>query len=305
MLPFARMLEYGNIAPVNFSGVSKEITYDSTGYNAPGRNNTASCSPNIPDYPYIYFYGGITGTSTYLNDFFYYNTSDNKFYQISSGNIAALRACALTYANDGYIYGWGGANSSNSVVNQLFRHRVGSSTIEVITNDTARPQGRYNHAGVCIGNEIYYFGGHTDAAREVIVAYNYITRSWRTIRSGITTPTLNVEPSSVIVFNSLVYIIIGQTLYTFNPANNAFIQETSTYSPVLYNSGFIIVDEMLYNITGAFVTKRQEDGRWVRIASNPVYASYTWYGYVYGKLEAYTLFGGGANTKSAIMYKFT
>lgn len=304
MIPFARVLNYGNIAPKEFLGISTLVTFDSTGYNPAGRNNTSSCSPNVAGFPYIYFYGGITGTSTYLNDFFYYNTEDNKFYQIPSGTLTALRGAALTYTPDGYIYGFGGGASTNIASTQFFRHKVGTSTIELITNDTGRPEGRYNHAGICIGNEIYYFGGQSDPVRAIIVAYNYVTRTWRTVKSGITTPLLTISPTSTIMFEGLVYMIIGTDLYTFDPVTNNFTLGP-VFSPRSTSAGFVIVNEKLYYILNTIVTRRNDDGTWTRMVTNPSAASYTWYGYVSGKLEAYTLFGGGPNDRTTIMYKFT
>lgn len=303
MLPFARMIQYGNVAPKKFLGLSSLISFNTTGYNPSGRNNTSSCSPNVLEFPYIYFYGGITGTTTYLNDFFYYNTDDNKFYQIPSGTLSQLRSTALTYTPDGYIYGFGGSNSSNNASSQFFRHKLGTNVVEIITNDISRPVGRYNHAGVCIGNEIYYFGGQSTSVREVIVAYNYITRTWRTVRGGILTPSMNIEATSVISFEGLVYMIVGSDLYIFDPATNNFTLGPS-FSPRVATSGFVIVNEKLYYIMNTLVTMRNDDGSWTRIATNPAAASYTWYGYVAGKREAYTLFGGGPNDRTTIMYKF-
>lgn len=315
MLPFVRMLEYGNIAPSVFLGISEQITFNSTGYNPPGRNYTSSCSTNVEEFPYVYFYGGITGTgggitgtgSTYLNDFFYYNASDNTFYQIPSSNLRNLRSTPLVYTPDGYIYGFGGANSSNNASSQFFRHKVGTNSIEIISNDSGRPPARYNHAGVCIGNEIFYFGGQSSSVKEVIVAYNYITKVWRTVRSGITTPTLNVESPSVIFYEGLVYLVIGSTMYNYDPSTNAFTQVIPSFSPITSSgAGFIIVDGTLYYILGTFVTKREPNGTWTRIRTNTSSAYYTWYGYIAGKREAYSFFGGGGvNDRSTVMYKFT
>ena len=300
MIPFVRILNYGNVAIEKFKGVITQLT-PGAGYQPAGRNNTASALCTVNNR--IYFYGGLNAGGTYLNDIFYYDMLTNRYTQLSSTGIGAYRSAGMCYCPaDGYIYSFGGANTANVAQTQFFRINVNTGAVALVTGDTNRPTGVFGQTILCAGNFLFFFGGGSSVARQTINAYNVVTKQWSVPRTGVTTPDIIGGTNCSIIFNNKLYIACTDGLYDFNTTTYALTK--MPYQPSSYNSGcysFIIKGELYFmnNYSTNTLSKyNTSDGTWsiVGTINHGLEIASGWSGYT--EDNGFILFGGDINERS-------
>jgi|AGFT01.1.fsa_nt_gi Kelch motif. len=307
MIPFARILEYGNKAKVLFKGIIQQLT-PGAGYQPVGRNNTCSalCTTNNR----IYFFGGLNAGGTFLNDLFYYDMLLNRYTQLSSTGLGAYRSAAMSYcAADGYVYCFGGANAANQGQTQFFRINVSTGAMALVTGDTNRPAGKFSQTVICKNNELFFFGGGSTADRQVITKYNVTTKVWTVVRTGVTSPDLIGGPNCAIVYNDKMYVAANDGLYEFN--TTSYILTKMPNQPASFTSGgysFVIRGDWYFMNnygTNALSKYNSADGTWsvVGTINHGTELFSGWNGYT--DENGFVLFGGAANERSTRIRKIS
>lgn len=177
MLPFARMIEYGNTVSLGLSG-----NYDALpvhGITSLRLVKSAYVSDSV------YVYGGmVTGSTGHNNKLWRYDMGTGEFTQLSSGPIDSMIRCAFCYY-DGYLYLYGGRGitSSGSVTNQILsRYNISTDTWSTIS--TTNLPGAREYCNFVQAQGLLYLAGGSTSADTTFYSYNPVSNVWVQLASS-------------------------------------------------------------------------------------------------------------------------
>lgn len=280
MLPFGRMIEYGNSIPIKNGGIRTEVLLGQT-------NPSARYSFGYTSYDnYGYIYGGAILGNAYNNEFWRYNFSTNVFDQLPSG-ILSTHGSALCYHNN-KIYMFGGY--TGSVSNRFFVYDIISNTWSENTTSINKPSGRHHSRFIDGSNGKLYLYGSDNGSE--LYSYEVSTDSW-------------IQLSNSPVVNNLAGDMCsdGQNLYTndciYNIGTNTWLRINSSMGRMTYST----YDKNIYCVSGGILQRYNSSNNiWETVGNNISNSISRGSLYSYNN-ELYYLYGF-SNAPTNKIYKF-
>lgn len=198
MLPFARMLEYGNVRPV-YENTGKYELQTLTAPVPASRFAPALCS----DGSFIYGYGGLgpagTNGST-RTDLWRFDYRDNSFRTIASNLDGQRTNAGIAYYNQ-KIYVLGYNFNSGSTYDTFFTYNLSTGQKANISGDTGRPTSYADYEIVVQGDIFYVMHSNTN----ILYVYNVTSNTWSS--SNVIGFNKASGKSKMCLLNGKLYII--------------------------------------------------------------------------------------------------
>lgn len=183
MLPFSRILEYGNVAPLSsFTGKYQDVTYNAMS----ARAEMGYCTTSTGD---IYALGGVN-SNAYYRDFWKYNASTDTWNSLLQHPQGTRGASALAHdsVND-TIYVFGGSSGIPSLStkrNDMYRYNISTNTwSSVIVGTGTIPAARVHCTMQYYNSKLYLFGDYyTQGAANTLHSYDISTNAWSTLSTS-------------------------------------------------------------------------------------------------------------------------
>lgn len=172
MLPFVRIMEYGNIVSPGLYG-----NYDALpvqGITSLRLVKSAYVSDSV------YVYGGV-GDSGQNNNLWRYDIGTGEFTQLSSGPIGSMIHCAFCYY-DGYLYVYGGNSTANSASQVLSRYNISTDTWSTIS--TTNLPGARDYCNFVQAQGLLYLAGGPLSNDGSFYSYNPVSNVWTQLASA-------------------------------------------------------------------------------------------------------------------------
>ena len=285
MIPFSRMIKYGNIAVEINTGTRTLIT--------PSPSPTARYSfgyATLGDYAYLY--GGAVVGSGYNNEFWKFDSTTETWTQLSSG-VLSMHGSGLA-AYDGKVYMFGG--NTGSLTNRFFVYDIASDTWTENTTSINKPTARHHCRFVSTGDGKLYLWG-SDGGSE-LYSYNINTNTWLKLTSSTIQNSVAGDMTTD-----------GTYLYCSGTANQRYNISTGTWSTMAALVGrmtYSLNDNQLYCVNNERLYKYQSSSNsWIQVGNNSSI------GIVRGALYSFnssskvlSVFGLLSSTPSSSQYKF-
>lgn len=286
MIPFARLLKYGNNAIISNSGTRTLITpvpsptaRFSFGYTSLGTD--------------AYLYGGAVVGSDYNNEFWKFDGTTETWTQLQSG-LLSMHGSGLA-AYNGKVYMFGGY--TGSLINRFFVYDIASNTWGENTTSINPPTARHHCRFVSTGDGKLYLWGSLNGSE--LYSYDIASNTW-------------VKLTSSTIQNSLAGDMTtdGTYLYCSGTSNQRYNISTATWSTMAALEGrmtynpidgrvYCVNSERLYRYDGTL-------NAWVQVGDNSAIGISRGAVYTFSNstkvISAYGSMGTSAN---ASQYKFT
>lgn len=218
MLPFSRLLKYGNVRKDNNTGTRTQIF--------PAVSPSARFSFGYTSLDgYGYMYGGAVVGNDYNNEFWRFNTSTEVWEQLPSGTLAMHGSGLAGY--NGKIYMFGGY--TGSMQNRFFIYDISSSTWTENTTSINKPSARHHCRFVSTGNGKLYLWGSNGGSQ--LFSYDIASDTWTTLTSSSITNSLAGDMTTD-----------GLYLYCQGSSGQKFLISSGTWSTMSSREG-----RMTYN----------------------------------------------------------
>ena len=218
MLPFARMLEYGNAIPDTNKGVRTQIVSDPS--------PSARYSFGYTSFNGIgYFYGGATAGAVYTNDFWKFDTSTEKFTQLQNGLLSMHGSALAGYGNKIYMFG----GNSGSLQRRFFVYDIGTDTWTENTTSINVPTARHHCRMVSTSDAKLYLWGSNGGSE--LFMYDIGTDTWTKLASSSITNEVNGD-----------MVTDGTYLYCQGSNGQKYSLSSGTWSPMAS-----MIGRMVYN----------------------------------------------------------
>lgn len=171
MLPFARMVQYGNLAPV-YENTGKYELQTLTDPIPLSRSGPALCS----DGSFIYGYGGYGPAGTYgstRTDLWRFDYSDNSFWTITSNLDGQRTSAGIAYYNN-MLYFIGYEFNSGTTYGTFFTYNLSSGQKANILGDTGRPTAFADYE-IIVNDNLFYV---MHSASSTLYVYNVTSNTW-------------------------------------------------------------------------------------------------------------------------------
>ncbi|WEM33569.1 hypothetical protein EJP02_508 [Escherichia phage EJP2] len=298
MLPFVRMLEYGNVAEVFATnrGIRSAFTTspvppakNNFGYTYDAKSNTA------------YIFGGIQNAVMGDNQLWSFNLSTRTWLQLANAPVSTFGSALCFY--EGKIYLFGGTGNG---ANNFYVYNISTNTWILNTNSIGKPNQLAYSKMITAGDKIYLWGSPTNNS---LYSYTPSTNTWASL--GTSDGTNNNGGGDMCTDGTYIYIT-GQGVST---AQKYHIQSAvwsniagvggSNPSKIIYNT----YDKQIYAVSfGALNLLRydQEQNEWIALAVNSTLSSST--GALFGSNnspEIFYVLGFDNGTRVNTQYVFT
>ena len=198
MLPFVRMLEYGNVRPV-YENTGKYELQTLTAPIPASRVAPALCS----DGSFIYGYGGMGPGGTLgstKTDLWRFDYSDNSFWTILSNLDGQRTNAGIAYYNQ-KIYVLGYEFNSGSTYGTFFTYNLSSGQKANITGDAGRPTASADYE-IIVHEDLFYV---MHSATNILYVYNVTSNTWSS--SNVIGFNKASGKSKMCLLNAKLYII--------------------------------------------------------------------------------------------------
>lgn len=286
MIPFARMLEYGNIVSViNNMGTRTLITPSpsptarfSFGYTTLGNS--------------AYLYGGAVVGSDYNNEFWRFDSTTETWTQLQSG-LLSMHGSGLA-AYNGKVYMFGG--HTGTTVNRFFIYDIESNTWTENTTSINPPTARHHCRFVSTGNGKLYLWGSLNGSE--LYSYDIASNTW-------------VKLASSTIQNSLAGDMAtdGTNLYCSGTSNQKYNISTGTWSSMGALEGrmtYSTIESRLYCVNSERLYQYSTGlNSWVQVGDNSSIgiSRGALYSFV-SSSKVLSAFGSVGSTANSSQYKF-
>ncbi|QXN76575.1 hypothetical protein [Escherichia phage BF17] len=300
MLPFVRMFDYGNEAPlpVPNGGVRTQFT---TSPVPSARNNfgyTYDASRNT-----AYIFGGIMNTSNQDNQLWSFNLNSRIWVQLSSPPVSTYGSALCAY--QGKIYLFGGLGAANVANNNFYVYDISSDTWTLNNTSVGKPNQAVYSKMITTGDKIYLWGSPSNTA---LYSYTPSTNTWASL--GTTGNTTNNGGGDMCTDGTYIYFT-GQGS---TPAQKYHIESAvwsrmaavggANPSKIIYNR----YDKGIYAVSyGALNLLKYdaEQNKWIPLAINTTLSNST--GALFGSnnsAEIFYVLGYDNGTRVNTQYVF-
>lgn len=179
MLPFPRMLEYGNEVDFSFMGNYEAKTYSAMSIRA----EMGFCTTSTGE---IYALGGVNG-GTYYRDFWKYNPGTDTWsslLQHPQGNRGGAAMAHDPINNTIYVFGGStGIPALGTQRNDMYRYNISTNTWSAaISQGGTIPAARVHAQMKYLNGKLYLFGGYyTEASAKTISVFDIATNTWTSL----------------------------------------------------------------------------------------------------------------------------
>ncbi|AMM44113.1 kelch-like protein [Pectobacterium phage vB_PcaM_CBB] len=219
MLPFPRLIEYGNIRKENNTGTRIQIS--------PTISPSARFSFGYTSLDnYGYMYGGAVVGSDYNNEFWRFDTRTETWEPLANGTLAMHGSGLAGY--NGKIYMFGGY--TGSMQNRFFIYDISSNTWSENTTSTNKPSARHHCRFVSTNNGKLYLWGSDGGSQ--LFSYDIASNAWTTLTSSSITNSLAGDMTTD-----------GNYLYCQGSSGQKFLISTGTWSSMASMQGRMTYNE--------------------------------------------------------------
>lgn len=196
MIPFARMLEYGNVYIKRLKGIVTQIqTY--TGFGLWGTRGTS--------YNNVMYIINDTGRLYKVDAY----SHSNSYVATASGGTA--RNVGITMSND-YVYVAGGLTSKSVELNRFVRYNISSNSWTTLQQ---MPAAAHNcELGIDVAGGIIYM-----VSKSLFYKYTISTNSWSAIAQPSSVPT---GTGALCFYDSYLYYTNRGVMMRYNPVSNTW-----------------------------------------------------------------------------------